>query len=162
MHFFCKFGVSLAAAVIAICLLLPTALAAPTSFTPPALPGQPSADVANTRYTTRLFGKTPAEVAVSVTRHAFTATLPLSDPKTKDAHPDRPWSVILVTPDDPIAAISAAELIQFPNNAPILFVDESGIPSITLEELKRLSPVGVERADGVQAFVIGAAAQNLY
>ena len=141
--------------MIAVCLLLPTALAAPT-FTPPA----PSANIANTRYTTRLFGKTPAEVAVSVTRYAFTATLPLSDPKTKNGPSDRPWSVILVTPDDPVAALNAAELIQFPNNAPILFVDKSGIPAVTLEELKRLSPVGVERADGVQAFVIGAAASD--
>lgn len=89
----------LAAAVIAICLLLPTPLAAAqtSSFTPPAPQGQPSADVANTRYTTRLFGSTPDEVAVSVTRHTFTAAMPVSDPKTKDAHPDRPWSVILVT-----------------------------------------------------------------
>ncbi|WP_407892751.1 hypothetical protein [Scytonema sp. NUACC26] len=84
--------------------------------------------------------------------------MPVSDPKTKNGQSDRPWSVILITPDDPVAAISAAELIQFPNNAPILFVDESGIPAVTLEELQRLSPVGVERADGVQAFVIGAAA----
>lgn len=159
MRTFCKFGVKIAIAIFTICCLLPSSLAA-TTFTPPAPPGQPSAEVANTRYTTRLFGSTPAEVAVSVSRHAFTAAMPLSDPKTKDTHPDRPWSVILVTPDDPVAAISAAELIQFPVNAPILFVDESGIPAVTLEELERLSPVGVERADGIQVFAIGAAASK--
>lgn len=138
--------------------LLAVSSAAQPAFTPPAPPNQPSPEVANTRYTTRLFGRTPAEVAVSVTRHAFTATLPADDPRQQNAAADRPWSVVLVTPDDPAAAISAAELIQFPNNAPILFVDETGIPEVTRQELERLGPIGVQRADGVQAFVIGAAA----
>lgn len=84
MRSFYKLRVSLAAALVAICLLLTTSLPAQAaSFTPPPPQGQPSADVANTRYTTRLFGSTPAEVAVSVTRHAFTATMPVSVPRRK-------------------------------------------------------------------------------
>lgn len=158
MHFAHRLIPSRPFALLTIWVLFATSFAAQASFAPPAPPNQPSPDVANTRYTTRLFGRTPAEVAVSVTRHAFTATLPADDPRQQDAASDRPWSVILITPDDPVAAISAAELIQFPNNAPILFVDESGIPDVTLAELERLSPVGVKRADGVQAFVVGAAA----
>lgn len=145
--------------VLPIWALLVTSFAAqPSSFTPPAPPAQPSSEVANTRYTTRLFGSTPAEVAVAVTRDAFTATLPADDPRQQDAASDRPWSVILITPDDPVAAISAAELIQFPNNAPILFVNESGIPEVTLEELRRLGPIGVKRAGSVQVYAVGAAA----
>ena len=146
-------------ALAAILLVgLATSFAAQPSFTPPAPPNQPSPEIANTRYTTRLFGSTPAEVAVSVTRHAFTATLPADDPRQGDAAADRPWSVILVTPDDPLAAISATELIQFPTNAPVLFVDEIGISEVTLRELERLGPIGVKRAGGVQVYAVGAAA----
>jgi hypothetical protein len=43
---------------------------------PPAPPGQPSALVADTEYTTRLFGRSPAEEAIAVTRHVYTAALP--------------------------------------------------------------------------------------
>ena len=138
--------------------ILGSAAAAQPVFSPPPPPGQTSPEVANTRYTTRLFGETPAEVAVSVTRHAFTASLPADDPRQQSNASDRPWSVILVTPDDPVAAISAAQLIQFPNNAPVLFVESDGIPEVTRQELERLAPTGVARADGVQVFAVGGAA----
>lgn len=134
------------------------AFATQPAFLPPPPPGQPSPEVANTRYTTRLFGETPAEVAVSVTRHAFTASLPPYDPRQQSNASDRPWSVILVTPDDPVAAISAAQLIQFPNNAPILFVNADSIPEVTRQEIERLGPTGVARANGIQVFAVGEAA----
>ena len=133
------------------------AQAAPVDNPPPP-PGQPSALVADTEYTTRLFGRSPAEEAIAVTRHVYTAALsPAAAGEANDAS-DRPWAVTLVTPDDEIAGISATELIHFPDNAPVLFVDRNGIPPETLQELQRLHPVGIARHDGVQAFAIGAAA----
>src|SRR5438309_2006872 len=128
------------------------------SQTPP--PGQPSATVADTEYSTRLFGNNPYEEAVAVTRHVYTASQPLTAPDEKNTAADRPWGVTLVTPDDPIAAISAVELVHFPDNAPILFVDKTGIPAVTLDEIKRLQPVGVARDNNVQAFLVGAAANS--
>jgi hypothetical protein len=125
---------------------------------PPAPPGQPSALVADTEYTTRLFGRSAAEEAIAVTRHVYTAALPPTAPGEANSASDRPWAVTLLTPDDEIAAISATEIIHFPDNAPVLFVDRSGIPPETLEELRRLQPVGIARHNGVQAFAIGAAA----
>ena len=78
----------------------------------------------------------------------------LSDPETKNSHPNLPWAIIIVTPDDPVAAISAAELIQF-LNAPILFVEESGIPAVTLEESEWLSPVeALKRRQGNAAIYV--------
>jgi hypothetical protein len=134
-----------------------TAHAAPIDNPPPP-PGQPSSAIADTEYTTRLFGASPAEEAIAVTRHVYTAALPPTAPgETNDAS-DRPWAVTLLTPDDEIAGISATEIIHFPNNAPVLFVGSDGIPPDTLEELRRLHPVGIGRHNGVQAFAVGAAA----
>ena len=48
--------------------------------------------------------------------------------------------------------------MHFPDNAPILFVNRTGIPAVTLNEIKRLQPVGMARANNVQAFLVGAAA----
>ncbi len=128
------------------------------SQTPP--PGQPSATGADTEYSTRLFGNNPFEEAVAVTRHTYTATQPLTAPNEKNTAADRPWGLTLVTPDDPIAAISAVELVHFPDDAPILFVDKTGIPAVTLNEIKRLQPVGIARDNNVQAFLVGAAANE--
>jgi hypothetical protein len=128
------------------------------SQTPP--PGQPSNTVADTEYSTRLFGNNPYEEAVAVTRHTYTATQPLTAPNEKNTAADRPWGLTLVTPDDPIAAISAVELVHFPDDAPILFVDKTGIPAVTLNEIKRLQPVGIARDNNVQAFLVGAAANE--
>src|SRR4030081_125573 len=128
------------------------------SQTPP--PGQPSATVADTEYSTRLFGNNPYEEAVAVTRHPYTASQPLTAPNEKNTAADRPWGVTLVTPDDPIAAISAVELVHFPDNAPIMFVNPDGIPTVTLNEIKRLQPVGIAPDNNVQAFLVGAAANQ--
>jgi hypothetical protein len=132
--------------------------AADFSQTPP--PGQPSNVIADTEYSTRLYGNDPYQEAVAVTRHVYTASQPLTAPDEKNTAADRPWAVTLVTTDDPIAAISAVELVHFPDNAPILFVDPSGIPAVTLAEIQRLQPVGVARDNNVQAFLVGAAANS--
>jgi len=131
---------------------------AATDFCLSTPPGQTSAAVSFTEYSTRLPGDDPAQKAVCVTRHVYTATQPLSMTNEINTAADRPWAVTLVTPDDPIAAISAVEIVHFPNDAPILFVDKTGIPAVTLDEIKRLSPQGVQRNNMVQAYVVGAAA----
>src|SRR4030081_1990372 len=105
------------------------AAASDFSQTPP--PGQPSATVADTEHSTRLYGNNPYEEAVAVTRHTYTASQPVTAPTEKNNAADRPWGLTLVTPDDPIAAISAFELVHFPDNAPIMFVDKTGIPEAT-------------------------------
>ena len=129
-------------------------------FAPPAPAGEPSPLVADTMYTTRLFGTTPAQEAVSVTRHTYPAAMPASAPGELSRAPDRPWAVILIDPTDQVAGISAAELIHFPDNAPILFTDGSGLPAVTQAELRRLHPVGVQRGGGVQVFAVGKAAAS--
>jgi hypothetical protein len=80
---------------------------------PPAPPGQPSALVADTEYTTRLFGRSPAEEAIAVTRHVYTAALPPTAPGEANNASDRPWAVTLLTPDvrgiDGITGLYAAQ-----------------------------------------------------
>jgi hypothetical protein len=122
----------------------------------PPPPSQPTRANGNTKHTTRLYGRTAAQKAVAVTQLIYPADGPTgSDTSTPD---DRPRGLTLVTPDDPLTAITATPLIHFPDNAPVLYVQRNGIPRITQDEIRRLKPVGIGRANGLQAFVVGAAA----
>ena len=107
-----------------------------------------------TKTTTRLFGNNPFEVAVAVTQHIWPAVLP----PAAQSVPDRPRGLTLLVPDDPLTAITATPLVHFPDDAPILWVTNSGIPEVTRNEIKRLGPVGIARFNNVQAFLVGAAA----
>jgi hypothetical protein len=127
----------------------------------PAPPTEPTlSPTYTTKTTTRLYGSNPFEEAVSVTQHIWPAVVPLNDPTENDNDPDRPWGVTLVTPDDPLTAITATPLIHFPDDAPILYVTNSGIPEITLNEIKRLGDTGISRFNNVDAFLVGAAANS--
>ncbi|HWE61217.1 MAG TPA: hypothetical protein VHB98_05860, partial [Chloroflexota bacterium] len=123
----------------------------------PAPPGEPTLMSTDTKYTTRLYGSNPYEEAVAVTQHVYTAALPLNTPNINNNDNDRPWGITLVTADDPIAGISAVPLIHFPNDAPILFVTKTGIPQVTLDEIKRLGDTGILRDNNTDIFAVGAA-----
>src|SRR5205814_8947370 len=97
---------------------------------------------------------------VSVTEHIWTTVVQLTDASENNDDPDRPLGVTLVTPDDPLTAITATPLIHFPDGAPILYVTSSGIPEITLNELKRLGDTGISRDNNVDAFLVGAPANS--
>jgi hypothetical protein len=125
----------------------------------PAPPGQPTlVPTYGTKTTQRLYGEDPFQEAVSVTQHVWPAALPENAPNENNNDPDRPWGVTLVTPDDPLTAITAVPLLHFPNDAPILYVTKSGIPKVTLNEIKRLGDTGISRYHNVDAFLVGAAA----
>jgi hypothetical protein len=122
----------------------------------PPPPTQPTRANGNTKHTTRLYGKNDYQKAVAVTQLVYPADGATGE---DDSFPDdRPRAVTLLTPDDPLTAITATPLIHFPDNAPVLYVTRNGIPKITREEIQRLKPVGIGRHDDVQAFVVGAAA----
>ena len=125
----------------------------------PSPPGEPtlSPEYA-TKTTTRIYGANPFEEAVSVAQHIWTSALPENVPANAANNADRTRAVTLVTPDDPLTDITATPLIHFPDAAPILYVTNKGIPAITLNELKRLGPVGIDRFNHVDAFLVGAAA----
>jgi len=111
-----------------------------------------------TKTTTRIWGTNPYEEAVSVTQHEWPAVIPLNNPSENNNVPDRPWGVTLVTPNDPLTAISAVPLIHFPDDAPILYVKPNGVPAVTLHEIQRLGDTGISRFHNVDAFLVGAAA----
>ncbi|NEN05819.1 hypothetical protein G3T36_08030 [Diaminobutyricibacter tongyongensis] len=126
--------------------------------TPPP-PGEPTLSPAYaTKTTTRIYGSNPFEEAVSVSQHIWTSALPENVPANAGNNADRTRAVTLVTPDDPLTDITATPLIHFPDAAPILYVTKNGIPAITLNELKRLGPVGISRFNNVHALLVGAAA----
>jgi hypothetical protein len=113
-----------------------------------------------TKTTQRLYGENPFQAAVSVTQHIWPAALPENARGENDNDPDRPWGLTLVTPDDPLTAISAVPLLHFPDDAPILYVTKDGIPQVTLNEIKRLGDTGITRYHNVDAFLVGAAAND--
>jgi hypothetical protein len=124
----------------------------------PSPPGEPTlSPTIATKTTTRIYGANPFEEAVSVTQHIWPANLPENAPNLV---PDRPRAVTLLTTDDPLTAITATPIIHFPDDAPVLYVTNSGIPEITLNEIKRLGPSGVDRFNKVQAFLVGPAANS--
>jgi hypothetical protein len=125
----------------------------------PSPPGAPTlVPTIGTKTTQRLYGENPFEEAVSVTQHVWPAALPENAPNENNNDPDRPWGVTLLTPDDPLTAITAVPLLHFPDDAPILYVTRKGIPNVTLNELKRLGDTGMSRYHNVDAFLVGAAA----
>jgi hypothetical protein len=113
-----------------------------------------------TKTTTRIWGTDPFQEAVSVTQHVFPAALAENAPNETNNVPDRPWGVTLITPDSPLQGISAVPLLHFPDDAPILFVTKNGIPKVTLDELKRLGDTGIVRANNIDAFLVGDAAND--
>jgi hypothetical protein len=125
----------------------------------PPPPGEPTlVPTIGTKTTQRLYGADPFQEAVSVTQHVWPAALPLNAPNENNNVPDRPWALTLLTPDDPLTAISAVPLLHFPDDAPILYVTRHGIPKVTLDEIKRLGDTGISRYHNVDAFLVGAAA----
>jgi hypothetical protein len=128
-------------------------------FNVPSPPEAPSLiPTITTKTTTRIWGTDPFQQAVSVTQHIFPAAISVNDPNETNNVPDRPWGLTLITPDDPLTGISAVPLLHFPDDAPILFVTADGIPDVTLNEIKRLGDTGIVRANNIDAFLVGAAA----
>jgi hypothetical protein len=95
--------------------------------------------------TVRLPGKSPVEVAVSISQNIYPATF-------ADNKPD---AVILVPNDDWMKAVLAAEIIHFPINAPILYTEPNNIPRETLNEMKRLDPEGIFLDGNVKVIFVG-------
>jgi hypothetical protein len=127
----------------------------PTVNVPPPPESPTLSPTIATKSTTRLYGADPFEEAISVTQHIWPAALPENSPNLT---PDRPRALTLLTPDDPLTAITATPLIHFPDDAPVLYVTSSGVPANTLNEIKRLGSSGIDRYNNVQAFLVGAAA----
>jgi hypothetical protein len=130
-------------------------------YSVPPPPGQPTlVPTYGTKTTQRLYGENPFQKAVSVTQHIWPAALPENAPNENNNDPDRPWALTLVTPDDPLTAITATPLIHFPDDAPILYVTKNGIPKVTENEIKRLGDTGISRYKNVDAFLVGDAANS--
>jgi hypothetical protein len=129
------------------------------NYSVPPPPGQSTlVPTIGTKTTQRLYGADPFQEAVSITQHIWPAALPENAPNENNNVPDRPWGLTLLTPDDPLTAVTATPLIHFPDDAPVLYVTRNGIPKVTADEIKRLGDTGISRYHNVDAFLVGAAA----
>jgi hypothetical protein len=137
--------------------------ASPVPCLPPCTPPPPESPtlrVVDSKTTTRLYGEDPFQVAVAVTQHIYPGWRDPNAPGETDQVADRPWGITLITPDDPLVGISAVPLVHFPNDAPILFVTEDGIPQITYDEIVRLQDTGIVRLNNTDIIAVGAAANQ--
>jgi hypothetical protein len=101
-----------------------------------------------TKNTTRVAGADPIANAAGAARAVYPARTDESSPR----------AVVIVEQDDWRAAISAAQLMARPLQAPILFSDGGELPAASEEALEELAPSGAEEADGAQVIRIGDAA----
>lgn len=100
--------------------------------------------IVNTLNTTRICGGDIFQNAIEISNVVYA-----------DKSPD---SVILVNPELYQDAFSAASLIHFPRNAPILFTYRNFIHQNTLHQIFKLRPKGV---NGVQVFMVGRISSNV-
>jgi hypothetical protein len=101
-----------------------------------------------TKNTTRVTGADPVADAAGVARAVYPARTDESSPR----------AVVIVEQDDWRAAISAAQLMSRPLQAPMLFSEGGKLPAASAEALEELAPSGAEQAGGAQVIRIGTAA----
>lgn len=104
-----------------------------------------------TKNTTRINTSDPAQAAVLVSRTLWTA----------ETENNRPSSVVLTDVSNWQIAAASTDLIHHPSNGPVLFFDKESVPSVTLEELKRLKPLGAEGNDNIQIVIVGPVASSV-
>jgi hypothetical protein len=102
-----------------------------------------------TKNTTRVAGGDPIADAAGVARAVYPARTDESSPR----------AVVIVDQGDWRAAISAAQLMSRPLQAPILFSDGGDMPAASTEALQELAPSGAKQIDNAQVIRIGNAAK---
>jgi len=101
--------------------------------------------------TTRINSSDPIQTAAIVSQTLWMATSDMN----------RPGGIVLTNAENWQTVLVSADLIHFPNNGPILFVNNDGIPEATLNEINRLKPTGVDMNKGVQVILVGNISQNI-
>lgn len=104
-----------------------------------------------TLQTTRLPGEDEVELAVAVSQVVYPATF--AD--------NKPRAVILVPRDDWRRALVAVNVIHFPVDAPVLYIEKDGIPDRVKQEIKRLDPEGLFVDGNLKAFIVGTVDQKV-
>ncbi|MBU5313498.1 cell wall-binding repeat-containing protein [Tissierella carlieri] len=94
--------------------------------------------IKKTLNTVRICGCTPNENAIKVSNIVY-ADKP-------------PNAIILVAEEKWQDAFAATPLIHFPRNAPILYTPKTYLDPLTVEQIFKLNPTGV---DGVKVFIVG-------
>lgn len=104
-----------------------------------------------TKNTTRINASDPIQAAVLVSQTLWTA----------ETGSNRPSSVVLTDVDSWQIAAASTDLIHHPSNGPVLFFNSNGVPEATLNELKRLKPLGADSNEGIQIVLVGPVAEEV-
>ncbi|MDZ5473924.1 cell wall-binding repeat-containing protein [Bacillus sp. 31A1R] len=98
----------------------------------------------STKNVTRLHATNPIEAAIGVSQTIW--------PSTHDEN--KPGTVILAPVENWQVALASTNLIHHPNNGPVLYYKDGKIPAETLDEIKRLGPLG--NTNGTEIMVMGS------
>ncbi|CAH1204785.1 hypothetical protein PAECIP111892_02544 [Paenibacillus auburnensis] len=104
-----------------------------------------------TKNTTRINTSDPVQAAVLISRTLWTA----------ETDNNRPSSVVLTDVNNWQISAASTDLIHHPSNGPVLFFDKESVPPVTLEELKRLNPLGAEGNENIQIVIVGPVASSV-
>lgn len=104
-----------------------------------------------TRNTVRINTNDPFQAAVSVSKTLWAS---ITDQ-------NRPGGIVLLSPEDWQTAAVSTNLVHFPNNGPVLFTNKDKIPEVTINEIKRLNPIGTKENQGIQVIIVGDLEQKV-
>ncbi|MBY3621386.1 ArsR family transcriptional regulator [Paenibacillus sp. VTT E-133280] len=104
-----------------------------------------------TKNTTRINTSDPTQAAVLVSRTLWTA----------ETENNRPSSVVLTDVSNWQIAAASTDLIHHPSNGPVLFFGKESVPSVTIEELKRLKPMGAKGNENIQIVIVGPVSSSV-
>lgn len=105
--------------------------------------------IESTKNVTRINEEQTTRAATLVSQTIWPATHKENQPGTVILVPEGQWQI----------SMASADLIHHPNNGPVLFTKKDAVPQETLDEIKRLRPVGNE--DGTQIMVMGDVSENV-
>ncbi len=112
-----------------------------------------AADLGFPAFATRNTTRVGSADAIATAAAVSLAVYPSRDADT------RPRAVTLVDTADWRVAVSAAQLMSPPLQAPVLFTENGALPPASEQALGRLVPSGAEEAGGAQVLRVGGAAE---
>ncbi len=107
-------------------------------------------NVFSTKNVTRVDTNNLVDAAVKISKTIWPAT----------QEDNKPGTVILAPADQWQVSLASTDLIHHPNNGPVLFYEGEDISEKTLNELKRLAPLG--NIEGTEVMVVGNAGQQIF
>jgi hypothetical protein len=104
-----------------------------------------------TKNVTRINQDDPVLAAIEISQVVWPAT----------HQENRPGTVLIGIKGNPTNNLPAVTLIHHPNNGPLLYSEKNQLTEATMNELKRLNPIGSPMNKNIQVILVGDFANNV-